>query len=68
MSAWGFWTLDPERDGPRLELVAHAAATQPRGTPARRALRAAKAAQAAAGSGPRPRASLSERRLRAVER
>ncbi len=38
MIAWGFWTLDPERDGKRLQLIAELAEAAPKDASARRLL------------------------------
>jgi hypothetical protein len=40
MIAWGFWTLDPERDGPRLQLIAELAGAAREDVSAARLLRA----------------------------
>ena len=62
---WGFWTLDPQRDGARLELVAEIAASNPpRFSPARLELAALLAGVIPA----RERSTHNVRRLRAAER
>ena len=63
MRAWGFWTLDPERDGLRLELVAELAASeQPERSPARLLLRSLDVSRSSMGDTARAGGSVVRRR------